>query len=301
MASGLALRNLLHRTKTTAIIGAFQGVTRPENLRMANLLDISVEPVTAESLTHFDRIATVDVQPPLLRRSAHARRPGGRPPSGTDGIHDNVQRHSGRLRIDVDDLDRASAGRRCQTSRNAPRRQCCMRSSRTRSSSVGRRIEWISRPLRSSTRWADAALVRKMEGAEITLERLAYVTRAGQVGQTREQVFTAHLGAVPREDLIPYVADFLLQLGGRQVGDRVGCGERRRDRLGPQPGLLAQRRRLCQGVVRGHRQRRWAPGNGQGGRATCGVSQEIRQPGRRAHLAPAQRSRGSVPHGSLGR
>ena len=56
------------------------------------------------------------------------------------------------------------------------------------------------------------ALVRKMEGSEITLERLAYVTRAGQVGQTREQVFTAHLGAVPREDLIPYVADFLLQL-----------------------------------------------------------------------------------------
>ena len=32
MASGLALRTLLHRTKTTAIIGAFQGVTRPENL-----------------------------------------------------------------------------------------------------------------------------------------------------------------------------------------------------------------------------------------------------------------------------
>ena len=63
LASGLALRNLLHRTKTTAIIGAFQGVTRPENLQMLNLLDINVEPVTAESLTQFDRIATVDVQP----------------------------------------------------------------------------------------------------------------------------------------------------------------------------------------------------------------------------------------------
>ena len=63
MASGPALRNLLHRTKTTAIIGAFQGVTRPENLRMANLLDISVGLVTAELLTQFDRIATVDVQP----------------------------------------------------------------------------------------------------------------------------------------------------------------------------------------------------------------------------------------------
>src|SRR5207244_3155341 len=34
MASGLALRNILRRTKATAIIGALQGVTRPENLRM---------------------------------------------------------------------------------------------------------------------------------------------------------------------------------------------------------------------------------------------------------------------------
>jgi len=34
MASGLALRNILKRTKTTAIIGAIQGVTRPENVRM---------------------------------------------------------------------------------------------------------------------------------------------------------------------------------------------------------------------------------------------------------------------------
>ena len=63
MASGLALRNLLRRTKTTAIIGAIQDVTRPENLRMANLLDIHVETVTAADLKTFDRIALVDVQP----------------------------------------------------------------------------------------------------------------------------------------------------------------------------------------------------------------------------------------------
>ena len=43
MASGLALRNILRRTKATAIIGAIRGVTRPENLRMVNLLDIHVE------------------------------------------------------------------------------------------------------------------------------------------------------------------------------------------------------------------------------------------------------------------
>src|SRR5205823_4108372 len=63
LASGLALRNLLRRTKTTAVIGAMQGVTRPENLRMANMLDIQVEQITPASFAGFDRIATVDVQP----------------------------------------------------------------------------------------------------------------------------------------------------------------------------------------------------------------------------------------------
>jgi nanoRNase/pAp phosphatase (c-di-AMP/oligoRNAs hydrolase) len=59
---------------------------------------------------------------------------------------------------------------------------------------------------------ADAALIRKMEGAEITMERLEYVLKAKQHGRMVEQVFCAFLGASPREDFIPYVADFYLQL-----------------------------------------------------------------------------------------
>ncbi len=53
MASGLALRSLLRRTKTTAIIGAVQGVTRPENVRMAHLLDIQVEKVTPDQFAEL--------------------------------------------------------------------------------------------------------------------------------------------------------------------------------------------------------------------------------------------------------
>src|SRR3981081_4709137 len=66
MASGLALRNVLRRNKNTAIIGAIQGVTRPENLRMVNLLDIHVEAITPESLKEYDRVAMVDGQPPYF-------------------------------------------------------------------------------------------------------------------------------------------------------------------------------------------------------------------------------------------
>ena len=59
---------------------------------------------------------------------------------------------------------------------------------------------------------SDAALIRKMEGAEITTDRLEYVMKAHQTGRHEDQVFCAFLGALPREDFIPYVADFFLQL-----------------------------------------------------------------------------------------
>jgi nanoRNase/pAp phosphatase (c-di-AMP/oligoRNAs hydrolase) len=59
---------------------------------------------------------------------------------------------------------------------------------------------------------ADAALIRKMEGAEITAERLDYVMKAHAGGKLVDQVFCSFLGTLPREDFVPYVADFFLQL-----------------------------------------------------------------------------------------
>src|SRR4029434_788520 len=43
-------------------------------------------------------------------------------------------------------------------------------------------------------------------------EPLEYVTRLGHDGLLREQIFTAFIGDAPREDFIPYTADFFLQL-----------------------------------------------------------------------------------------
>src|SRR5215216_2276044 len=63
MASGLALRTVLKRTKQTAVIGAIHGVTRPENQRMVNMLEIHIEPITPDQVSNFDRVAMVDVQP----------------------------------------------------------------------------------------------------------------------------------------------------------------------------------------------------------------------------------------------
>ena len=67
---------------------------------------------------------------------------------------------------------------------------------------------------------ADAALIRKMEGAEITLERLDYVMKAHQSGTLVDQVFCAFLGAVAARGLHPLRRRLLPAARGRQVDGR---------------------------------------------------------------------------------
>ncbi|HET7694355.1 MAG TPA: DHH family phosphoesterase [Vicinamibacterales bacterium] len=211
LASGLALRNLLRRTKTTAIIGAVQGVTRPENLRMANMLDIHVEPVTPASFGAFDRIATVDVQPHyfggMLDRADlvidhHPEQPGY-----TAFFKDIRADYGSTSTILTEHLRAVDVN---ISERTATAMLYAIKSDTLFFARHTNRVDLEAftflYPL------ADAALIRKMEGAEITLERLDYVTRASQHGILREQVFTAFIGEAPREDFIPYTADFFLQL-----------------------------------------------------------------------------------------
>jgi nanoRNase/pAp phosphatase (c-di-AMP/oligoRNAs hydrolase) len=211
LASGLALRNLLRRTKATAIIGAMQGVTRPENLRMANMLDIHVEPITPSSFQEFERIATVDVQPHyftgLLERADlvidhHPEQPG------YSAVFKDIRADYGSTSTILTEHLRAvdvNISERTATAMLYAIKSDTLFFAR-HTNRVDLEAFTFLYPL------ADAALIRKMEGAEITLERLAYVTRASQIGILREQIFSAFVGEAPREDFIPYTADFFLQL-----------------------------------------------------------------------------------------
>jgi len=211
LASGLALRNLLRRTKTTAIIGAMQGVTRPENLRMANMLDIQVEPITPASFQEFERIATVDVQPHyfggLLDRADlvidhHPEQPG------YSAVFKDIRADYGSTSTILTEHLRAvdvNISERTATAMLYAIKSDTLFFAR-HTNRVDLEAFTFLYPL------ADAALIRKMEGAEITLERLDYVTRASQGGLLRDQVFSAFLGEASREDFIPYTADFFLQL-----------------------------------------------------------------------------------------
>jgi nanoRNase/pAp phosphatase (c-di-AMP/oligoRNAs hydrolase) len=211
MASGLALRNVLRRTKTTAIIGAMQGVTRPENLRMLNLLDIHVEAVTSQTLKEFDRIAMVDVQPHyfggLIDRvdlviDHHPEQPG------YTAVFKDIRADYGSTSTILTEHLRAvdvSISERTATAMLYAIKSDTLFFNRQTNRVDLEAFSYLY-PL------ADAAMIRKMEGAEITLERLDYVMKAYQGGGFAEQVFCAFIGPSPREDFIPYVADFFLQL-----------------------------------------------------------------------------------------
>jgi len=213
LASGLALRNVLHRTKTTAIIGAVEGVTRPENLRMVNLLDIHVEAVTPESVKEYSRVAMVDVQPHYfgglithadLVIDHHPEQPG------YTAVFKDIRPDYGSTSTILTEHLRAVDVHISE--RTATAMLYAIKSDTLFFNRQTNRVDIEAfsylYPL------ADAALIRKMEGAEITEERLDYVLKAHAYGRLLDQVFCAFLGPSAREDFIPYIADFFLQLEG---------------------------------------------------------------------------------------
>ena len=211
IASGLALRNVLRRNKQTAIMAAIQGVTRPENLRMLNLLDIHVETITPPQVADYDRVAMVDVQPHYfggeidrvdLVIDHHPEQPG------YSAVFKDIRPDYGSTSTILTEHLRAVDANISE--RTATAMLYAIKSDTLFFNRQANRVDIEAfsylYPL------ADAALIRKMEGAEITMERLEYVLKAKQHGRMVEQVFCAFLGTSPREDFIPYVADFYLQL-----------------------------------------------------------------------------------------
>ncbi len=173
------------------------------------MLDIHVEHVTPASFHDFERIATVDVQPHYF----------GGMLERVDLVGDHHPEPTGYSAVFKD--IRADYGSTCTILTEHLRAVDVNISERTATAMLYAIKSDTLFFARHTNRvdleaftflypLADAALIRKMEGAEITLERLEYVTRAGHDGVMRDQVFTAFLGCAPLEDCIPYTADFFL-------------------------------------------------------------------------------------------
>ena len=294
MASGLALRNVLRRTKATAIIAAVQGVTRPENLRMVNLLDIHVETIPASAVKEFDRVAMVDVQPHYfgglidhvdLVIDHHPEQPG------YTAVHKDIRSDYGSTCTILTEHLRAVDVNISE--RTATAMLYAIKSDTLFFNRQANRVDIEAfsylYPL------ADAALIRKMEGAEITVERLEYVLKAYRGGSLVDQVFCGFLGHVAPGGFHPLRRRLLPPDGGCEVDHRGGDRQRLADHLGPEPGVLEERRRIRAPVLRRHRQRGRSSGDGQGRRADARIPGKVRGPPPRRACAEAARAHGAVP------
>jgi nanoRNase/pAp phosphatase (c-di-AMP/oligoRNAs hydrolase) len=211
IASGLALRNLLRRTRQTAIIGCLYGVTRPENLRMLKLLDLQIEVLTPAQLKNFDRIALVDVQPhyfPGLLPQADLVIDHHPEQSGYNAVFKDIRPQYGSTSTILTEHMRAvdiDISERTATAMLYAIKSDTLFFNRQANRADLDAFSFLY-PI------ADATMIRKMEGSEITAERLDFVIKAWQHGRMVEHVFCAFIGEPAREDFIPYVADFYLQL-----------------------------------------------------------------------------------------
>jgi nanoRNase/pAp phosphatase (c-di-AMP/oligoRNAs hydrolase) len=178
---------------------------------MVNLLDIHVEQVDPSQLGDFERVAMVDVQPhyfgSLIDRvdlviDHHPEQPG------YSAVFKDIRADYGSTSTILTEHLRAVDANISE--RTATAMLYAIKSDTLFFNRQANRVDLEAfsylYPL------SDAALIRKMEGAEITMERLEYVLKAKQNGRMVEQVFCSFLGVSPREDFIPYVADFYLQL-----------------------------------------------------------------------------------------
>jgi nanoRNase/pAp phosphatase (c-di-AMP/oligoRNAs hydrolase) len=211
LASGLALRSLLRRTRTTAILGCLQGVTRPENQRMVKLLDLQYEVLQPADLRDFEKVALVDVQPhyfPGLLDHADLVVDHHPEQTGYTAIYKDIRPEFGSTSTILTEHLRAvdmDISERTATAMLYAIKSDTLFFNRQANRADLDAFTYLY-PL------ADAGLVRKMEGSEITAERLEYVIKAWQNGRMMEHVYCAFLGEPPREDFVPYVADFYMQL-----------------------------------------------------------------------------------------
>ena len=243
MASGLALRNLLRRTKTTAIIGALQTMTRPENLRMANLLDIHVETITPEQFAGFVAHRDRRRAAALLRRPARARRPRHRSPPRAARLLGGVQGHPRRLRLDVHDPHRAPARRRrehlgAHGDGDALRDQ--VRHAVLRAPDEPVRPRGVHLPVSAGRRGAhpqDGGRRNHDGAAGDTCGRRSTAASLDGPGLQRRASATS-----PREDCHRLRGRLLPAARRDEVDDRRRARQRQPDRVGAQPRLHAERR-----------------------------------------------------------
>ena len=227
LGSALALRELLGRNRATTPIVTFGEVTRPENLAMLRLLEIQVDRINYEDL-HQERarLALVDVQPPYFER------PLGR----VDLV---VDHHPKRAPFSARFTDLRTQYGATSTIFTEYLRAAGMEPSQRLATALLYGIKSDTLFLERGSHIADLdaftflypfanrAMITRMERPALPREDLEALGRALSRLQLQDGVAVIHMGEIKREDVIPQMAEFCLQIEGVEWGIVSGlCGDR---------------------------------------------------------------------------
>ncbi|MBM4297574.1 MAG: hypothetical protein FJ143_07515 [Deltaproteobacteria bacterium] len=218
IGGALALRELLGRNRATTPIVTFGAVTRPENLAMIHLLEIQVDTITPADL-HKDgaRLALVDVQPPYFEE------PLGR----VDLV---VDHHPKRSNFKARFADLRTAYGSTATIFTEYLRAAGMEPSQRLATALVYGIKTDTLFLERGSNLADLgafsylyplankAMITRIERPALPREDLEAMGRALSRLQVDSGVAVIHLGEVNREDVIPQMAEFCLQIEGVDWG-----------------------------------------------------------------------------------
>jgi nanoRNase/pAp phosphatase (c-di-AMP/oligoRNAs hydrolase) len=256
MASALGIRTLLRRAEAESPIVSLGEVTRAENRRMVELLDLQVTRVTEAEINQFERLITVDTQPtPGASRTRfavidhHPPRPGY-----TADLVD--------IRPDIGAAATMVTGylRIADEERITPRLATALLYGIRTDTDVLRR--GTSRADIEAYAFlqerADLELLRKIGRATFSESAMRAVGHALAGLRTRDGIAVAYVGRLDDRTghILPNLADFCLAMEGvswSAAGARVG------------DELVVNIRRAGSGIGAGHLARAMAEEEGMGG------------------------------------
>jgi nanoRNase/pAp phosphatase (c-di-AMP/oligoRNAs hydrolase) len=218
IGSALALRELLGRNRATTPIVTMGAVTRPENLAMIRLLDIQIDRISYDDL-HKDgaRLALVDVQPPYFDN------PLGR----VDLV---VDHHPKRAAFKARFTDLRTPYGATSTIFTEYLRAAGVEPSQRLATALLYGIKTDTLFLERGSNLADLsaftylypiankAMIARIERPALPREDLEAMGRALSHLELENGVAVIHMGEIHREDVIPQMAEFCLQIEGVEWG-----------------------------------------------------------------------------------
>ncbi|MBI3785681.1 MAG: DHH family phosphoesterase [Deltaproteobacteria bacterium] len=215
IASAIALRAVLGRNRSTTPMFAYGEVTRAENLAMLRLLDVTIEPVDAETLRQFPCVALLDVQPAYFgERLPHA--------------HIVIDHHPKNAPVESEFHDLRTTYGATSTILTEYLEACGADVSQRLATALLYGIKADTLMLNRETGPADLRafmalypltnynVLRRIERPELPLSFASFLSRVLPRIRKKMGLLTLHVGNIEREDIIPQLADFCLQFEGTE-------------------------------------------------------------------------------------